>query len=302
MKVLPIVHNPAYVADFPSDHRFPMGKFGRLADLLLQDGLVAPGAFHEPAAAPAEWIALAHDRTYVDQVLSAQVPVKIAREIGFPMTESVARRSRTASAGTLITARLALEHGIACNTAGGSHHARRTHGSGFCVFNDVAVAASVLLADGEIDRALVIDLDVHQGDGTAHIFQAEPRVYTFSMHAEKNFPVRKVPSDWDVGLPDGLGDQGYLKALGEHLPHVLEQSEPELVFYNAGVDVHQEDRLGRLALSDAGIEARDRFVLTTLKDAGVPAACVIGGGYMSDVDRLARRHSIIHRVASDIIC
>lgn len=298
---LPIVHNPNYNADLPRDHRFPIGKFRRLAEILMEDGLVAPGGFHVPAPASATWIALAHDRTYVDQVFGGSVPPKIAREIGFPMNETVAMRARCAVAGTLLTARLALEHGIACNTAGGSHHARKQHGAGFCVFNDVGVALGVLRADAEIDRALIVDCDVHQGDGTADIFQDDPATFTFSMHAEKNYPVRKVPSDLDIGLPDGTGDGDYLDILSANLPGLIDRHRPDIVFYNAGVDPHHADRLGRLALSDAGLRARDRLVIETVREAGLPVVCVIGGGYSTDIEALARRHAGLHHVAADFV-
>jgi len=276
-----------------------MNKFRRVAEVLVEDGIVAPDGFHRPARAPAGWVALAHARAYVDQVFSATVPHAIAREIGLPMSESVGFRARCATAGTLLTATLALEHGIACNTAGGSHHARRAHGAGFCVFNDVAVAIRVLLADGAIRRALVIDLDVHQGDGTAEIFAGDPAVYTLSLHARRNYPVRKVPSSLDVALEDGLGDAAYLEAVERAVPEAIRAARPDIVFYNAGVDPHEEDRLGRLALSDAGLQARDRFVIRTVRAAGIPLAGVIGGGYLKDINRLARRHTILHRVASD---
>ena len=201
---LPIIHNPSYNADLPADHRFPIGKFRRLAEILMEDGLVGPGGFHIPSMAEADRVALAHDRTYVDQVFSGQVSEKIAREIGFPMNETVVTRARCAVAGTVLAARLALEHGIACNTAGGSHHARRGHGAGFCVFNDVGVAVRVLRAEGGIDRILVVDCDVHQGDGTADVFSEDPKTFTFSIHAEKNYPVRKVASDLDIGGGGGF--------------------------------------------------------------------------------------------------
>lgn len=298
---LPIVHHPAFRAELPAGHRFPMNKFARLAEVLQEDGLVCPEGFRAPGPAPAEWLALAHDRAYVDQVFSGAVPARIAREIGLPITEQVAMRARCAVAGTVLTAMLALEHGIACNTAGGSHHARKSHGAGFCVFNDVAVAIRVLQADGTIDRALVIDLDVHQGDGTAEIFAGDPTVFTFSMHAARNYPVRKVPSSLDIALPDRTGDEVYLSALGEALPDILKRFRPDIVFFNAGVDPHEDDRLGRLSLSDQGLEARDRFVVRTVRNAGYPLAGVIGGGYLSDIDRLARRHAMLHRVASDYI-
>ncbi|WP_075214927.1 histone deacetylase family protein [Mongoliimonas terrestris] len=296
--MLPIVHHPAYQADIPADHRFPMGKFRRLAEVLMEERLVAPGGFHVPEPAPAAWLALAHEAPYVEAVLGGMVAPAVAREIGFPMTESVALRARCATAGTVLAARLALAHGLALNTAGGSHHARRAHGAGFCVFNDVAVAARVLLAEGQAARVLVIDLDVHQGDGTADIFAGDDRVVTFSAHAEKNYPVRKVPSTVDVALPDGLGDSGYLAMLDDHLDTLIDRAAPDLVFYNAGVDPHADDRLGRLALTDRGLEARDARVIEAVRGRGLPLAGVIGGGYDTDVDRLARRHATLHRVAA----
>jgi acetoin utilization deacetylase AcuC-like enzyme len=297
--MIPIVHHPAYHAEIPSDHRFPMGKFRRLGEVLVEDGIVAPGGFAVPALAGDGWLRLAHDGGYVDQVLGAAVPERIAREIGFPMTESVARRARAATGGTVLAARLALEHGIALNTAGGSHHARRAQGAGFCVFNDVAVAAAVLLADHGAERVLVIDLDVHQGDGTADVFARDDRVTTLSVHAEKNYPVRKIPSTVDVGLADGIGDAAYLAVVADLLEPVLDRVRPDVVFYNAGVDPHADDRLGRLALSDAGLAERDRRVIGTVRERGIPLVGVIGGGYEADVDRLARRHSILHRTAQD---
>ena len=189
---------------------------------------------------------------YVDAVLSQSLDAAAVRRIGLPITAEVATRARAASAGTVLTARLALEHGLACNTAGGSHHAFAAYGSGFCLFNDVAVAARVLLAEGLVERILVVDLDVHQGDGTAAIFVDEPRVFTFSMHCRTNFPLRKQTSDLDLALDADLEDEPYLALLAAHLPGLLEDVRPDLVFYNAGVDPHVDDQLGRLALSERG--------------------------------------------------
>lgn len=296
MHRLPVVHNPRYFAPLPDNHRFPMGKFQAVAEVLREMGF-AP--FHEPGLAPAEWIALAHDRAYVDQVFAAEVPPRIAREIGFPMTERVGLRARAACAGTTLTARLALEHGIACNTAGGSHHARAEQGAGFCVFNDVAVAIRVLQADGEIGRALVIDCDVHQGDGTAHIFAGDPSVMTVSLHAASNYPVRKAQSSLDVALPDGTEDDAYLAALDAALEQAL-AFPADIVFYNAGVDPHAEDRLGRLALTDRGLAERDRRVIEAVRAKGLPLAGVLGGGYMADLAALARRHAILHESAREV--
>ncbi|SDT93895.1 histone deacetylase [Stappia sp. ES.058] len=296
---LAVVHHPAFCAEIPANHRFPMNKFRRVAEVLVEEGIVVPGGFHQPVPAPAAWVALAHDRAYVDQVFSANVPAPVAREIGLPMSEAVGFRARCATAGTVLTANLALEHGIACNTAGGSHHARKLHGAGFCVFNDVAVAIRLLMADGAIRRAMVVDLDVHQGDGTAQIFTDDPAVFTLSVHARRNYPVRKVASTLDIALEDGLGDAAYLEVLAASLPQALASYRPDIVFFNAGVDPHEDDRLGRLSLSDEGLEARDRFVIRTVRAAGIPLAGVLGGGYLADIDRLARRHATLHRVAAE---
>jgi acetoin utilization deacetylase AcuC-like enzyme len=297
--MLPVVHHPAYVAPMPAGHRFPMGKFGRLMALLLEDRVVAPGAVHRPEPATPEALALAHDAAYVTAVLERTLDAAAVRRIGLPVTPEVALRSRAANGGTLLTARLALEHGLACNTAGGSHHAFAGFGSGFCVFNDVAVAARVLLAEGRIARALVVDLDVHQGDGTAVIFAGEPRVFTFSMHCRTNFPAHKQTSDLDLALDAGLEDDAYLALLAEHLPGLLEEIRPDLVFYNAGVDPHVDDRLGRRALTEDGLWRRERLVLESCLAAGVPVAGVVGGGYAPDLEQLARLHTILPRVASE---
>ncbi|TCD16548.1 histone deacetylase family protein [Oricola cellulosilytica] len=298
---LPIVHNPAYDAKFSPDHRFPMSKYALLAEVIMREGLAGPGDFHVPMPAPAAWIKLAHDAAYVDQVYDYRVPPAIEKIIGFPVTERTSIRAQCATAGTIMAARLALEYGIACNTAGGSHHAGHMHGAGFCTFNDVAVAAKLMLADGEIGTALVLDLDVHQGDGTAAILSDERRVFTASVHSQKNYPTRKVASDYDLGLPDGMEDAAYLKTLALVLEQLRDRVSPDIVFYNAGVDVHAEDRLGRLALTDRGIEQRERMVISHFRQRGIPVCGVIGGGYSKDVEALALRHVILHRVASEFV-
>jgi acetoin utilization deacetylase AcuC-like enzyme len=295
---LPIVSHPAYQADLPDGHRFPMRKYGRLAEVLREKGLATHG-FLEPEIAPAELIALAHDRAYVDQVFACAVSPEIERRIGLPVDEGVVRRARTSAGGTLLAARLALHHGLAGSTAGGSHHGLRGAGAGFCVFNDVAVAAKALQREGEIAHALVVDLDVHQGDGTADCLSDEPDLFTFSLHAEKNYPVRKIPSDLDVGLPDHMEDAAYLDVLRQHVPHLLGMIEPDLVFYNAGVDPHRDDKLGRLALTDDGLRERERLVVEEARRRGIPLVAVIGGGYSTDVDALARRHAIVFEVMAE---
>ncbi|MBO6758368.1 MAG: histone deacetylase [Roseibium sp.] len=297
---VPFVHHPAYCASLPANHRFPMDKFRSVADRIKREDLLDGKEFYRPRPAQFEWVALAHAATYVDQVFSADVPRPIAREIGFDIRPDIALRARCATGGTVLTGSLALEYGIACNTAGGSHHARHVHGAGFCVFNDVAVAIRVLQADGAINRALVVDLDVHQGDGTADIFRQDPSVFTLSMHAAKNYPVRKVPSDLDVGLPDGLGDDDYLTQLADLLPRAVEAARPDIVFYNAGVDPFVGDRLGRLALSRSGLRLRDEYVFGSLAERGIPVAGVLGGGYGEDIDELADRHLTLHRAARKV--
>jgi len=297
---LPVVHHPAYGAPMPPGHRFPMAKYGRLMAHLLEHHVVTPVQLHRPELAPVAWLEQAHTPAYVDAVLGLKLEPAAQRRIGLPITAEVVRRSRAASAGTVMTARLALQHGLACNTAGGSHHAFADHGAGFCVFNDVAIAAGVLLHEGRIERALVVDLDVHQGDGTAAIFAGDPRVHTFSMHCGVNFPLHKQASDLDVALDAAVEDDAYLVRLADHLPGVLEDVRPDLVFFNAGVDPHIDDRLGRLALTETGIWRRERLVLQTCLDAGVPVAGVIGGGYAPDLDQLVRLHAVLHRVASEL--
>lgn len=294
---VPIVHHPAYHAELETDHRFPMDKFRAVAEKIAEEGLHG-GAFHCPRAAPFEWVALVHDPFYVDQVFSGRLPRETEREIGFPMKPDIALRARCATGGSVLTGYLALEHGIACNTAGGSHHARSAHGAGFCVFNDVAVAIRVLQADGAVKRALIIDLDVHQGDGTAEIFSHDDSVVTVSVHARKNYPVRKVPSDIDLALEDGVQDQEYLDHLHVLLPQALRLGPFDIVFYNAGVDPYRGDRLGRLSLSRQGLAARDLLVLSFVRSAGLPVAGVLGGGYSKDIAELADRHVSLFRAAN----
>jgi acetoin utilization deacetylase AcuC-like enzyme len=297
---LPIVHHPAYVAPMPEGHRFPMSKFGRLMAHLLAERVALPAQVRVPELAPVAWLEQAHAAQYVSAVLAQTLDEAAVRRIGLPLTPEVARRARAATAGTVLTARLALEHGLACNTAGGSHHAFAAFGSGFCVFNDVAVAARVLLREGLVQRVMVVDLDVHQGDGTAAIFLDDPQVFTFSMHCRTNFPLHKQTSDLDLAVDAGLEDEPYLALVADHLPGLLEDVRPDLVFYNAGVDPHVDDQLGRLALTERGLWRRERLVLEACLKAGVPVAGVIGGGYAADLDQLTRLHAILPQVASEL--
>ncbi|KQT14636.1 histone deacetylase [Methylobacterium sp. Leaf399] len=288
----PIVFHPAYEAVLPPGHRFPMRKYGRLAEVLTAKGLV-PNGFVRPEPAGPDLLALAHERAYVEAALGLRLPPAVEREIGLPVDAGVVARACASAGGTLAAARLALAGGLAGSAAGGSHHARRESGAGFCVFNDVAVAARALQADGSIARALVVDLDVHQGDGTADCLGRSPDLFTLSVHGEKNYPICKIPGDRDIGLPDGIDDAGYLSVLTGCLPDLLDRLAPDLVFYNAGVDSHRDDRLGRLSLSDEGLARRDGYVVREVRRRRIPLVAVIGGGYTTDIDALAGRHALV---------
>ena len=296
---VPLVYHPAYSAPLPSSHRFPMAKFRLLAEHLRRQDLLRPEQLHQPLPVPRRWLELVHGRRYHQAFARGELTSAEERRIGLPATTPLVRRSWLAVGGTVLTARLALEHGLACHLAGGTHHAFPDHGSGFCIFNDVAVAARVLLAEGRVRRLLVVDLDVHQGDGTAAIFAGDPRVFTVSAHAASNFPLRKQSSDVDLPLADGLEDADYLSSIACLVPDLLDQQRPDLVLYNAGVDPHRDDRLGRLCLSDIGLLQRDRLVLEACLKRGIPVATVIGGGY-DDLTRLVERHGLVFRAAAEM--
>ena len=296
---LPLVSHPAYSAALPEDHRFPMAKFRLLVEHLQRLDLLREDQLYRPLPVPRRWLELVHPRNYHEAFSRRTLSQAEARRIGLPATPGVVRRSWLAVGGTVLTARLALQHGLACHLAGGTHHAFGNVGSGFCIFNDVAVAAQVLLAEGLMQRLLVVDLDVHQGDGTASLFAGDPRVFTFSAHAERNFPLRKARSDLDLPLPDGLEDQPYLAAVAGVLPDLLSEVRPDLVFYNAGVDPHRQDRLGRLCLTDEGLLQRERMVLEMCLRQGVPVATVIGGGYDA-ITPLVERHALVVRAAAEM--
>ena len=275
-----------------------MAKFKLLHQLLLDQGLIEKKLIHEPLSIARRDLEEIHPRRYHETFSRDQLTRPEQRRIGLPATSALVQRTWLAVGGTLLTARLALRHGLANHLAGGTHHAHPDFGSGFCIFNDCAVTARVLLQRGEVDRVLIVDLDVHQGDGSAACFQADERVTTFSVHAASNFPLRKVNSDFDIPLPDGTEDDDYLAAIGDQLPNVLDALNPQLVLFNAGVDPHRDDRLGRLNLSDDGLLMRDRLVLDACLRRTIPVATVIGGGYDS-LKPLVRRHAIVFRAAAE---
>lgn len=286
--MIPVVHHPDYVAPAPAGSAYLWNKNGLVRDLLQAE---CPRiAWHVPEPMPARWLETVHDPDYVAEVLEARVPPHKTRRIGFPVTPAVARRSERVPGGTFLAARIAQDRGYAANSAGGSHHALADTGAGYCVFNDLAIAAVRLTEQGHARRVLIVDCDVHQGDGTAALTAGRADIATYSIHADKNFPVRKARSTLDVGLADGTGDDAYLETLEATLLPLLTQFDPDLVLYQAGVDPFADDRLGRLALSGAGLVARDRWVAETLRQRGIPFASTLGGGYGTDALEVAGRH------------
>jgi acetoin utilization deacetylase AcuC-like enzyme len=277
-----------------------MPKFGKIYDILLSEGIAKPGQFNLPPIASRAWLEQVHTTDYVGTFLAGKLEPKAQRRIGLPWSPALVKRTCAAVGGTVLTARLALQYGLACNTAGGTHHAFPDFGSGFCIFNDLAVATRLVQNECLAARVLIVDLDVHQGDGTAVIFQDDPTVFTFSMHCQENFPFRKQQSDLDIPLPEGLTDAAYLRTLTAHLPALLTNFKPDLVLYDAGVDPHCADRLGKLALSDEGLYQRDKLVLETCLRQGYPVATVVGGGYDKDVSALSYRHVLLHRAANEL--
>ncbi len=294
----PLVYHPDYVTPLPAGHRFPMAKFGILHDLLVAEGVV--DRVYQPELPPSEWIELVHTPTYVQSYQDGSIGPQAMRRIGLPWSPQLVNRTQIALGGTTLAARLALEFGLAGNSAGGTHHAFPGYGSGFCIFNDLAMATKVLQQEGLVKKVLIVDLDVHQGDGTAAIFQHDPHVFTFSMHCGINFPNHKQVSDLDVPLAEGMEDEEYLQTLAQYLPDLLAAFKPDLVLYDAGVDPHISDRLGKLALTDRGLFCRDMQVLSTCVGAGYPVAYVIGGGYAADLDSLVYRHSLVFRAAKEV--
>jgi acetoin utilization deacetylase AcuC-like enzyme len=292
--MLHVVHHPDYVVSSAPSGAHAFSKYAAVMEALCSDG----GALtiHSPEPAPREWIEAAHGPAYVESVFDARVDPVIERRIGFKITPEVARRAIMTPGGTWRAAKLAIEHGFAANAAGGSHHALPDTGAGYCVFNDLAIAALRLLGEGDARRILIVDCDVHQGDGTAVILAGREDAATLSIHAEKNFPVRKARSTLDVELPDGTGDAAYLAALAPALERMIDRMRPDLILYQAGVDVHRDDKLGRLALSDSGIAARDAHVANRARSLGIPLASAMGGGYGADVTAVAARHAATMRV------
>ncbi|HLD68309.1 MAG TPA: histone deacetylase [Pseudomonas sp.] len=297
---LPLVYHDDYSPPFPADHRFPMEKFRLLRDHLVDSGLTSEAALLRPELCPTDVLALAHDPAYIRRFLDGDLGREEQRRLGLPWSEALARRTVRAVGGSLLAAEQALRHGLACHLAGGTHHAHYDHPSGFCIFNDLAVISRYLLASGQVERVLIFDCDVHQGDCTARILADTPQAVTVSLHCEKNFPARKASSDWDIPLPMGLGDADYLKVVEDTLNYLLPLYQPDIVLYDAGVDVHRDDALGYLQLTDRGLAARDEAVLHHCLERDIPVVGLIGGGYDKDRLALARRHGILHHSAQRV--
>jgi acetoin utilization deacetylase AcuC-like enzyme len=298
--MLKIAFSPIYKYKLPEKHRFPMVKYELIPEQLLYEGTVTEDQFFHPEPLTEEEILWTHDKAYWEKLKHQQLSRKEIRAIGFPMSEQLIYRGRHIANGTVQCALYARQHGVAMNVAGGTHHSFTHKGEGFCVFNDIAIAANYLLRHGIAKQILVVDLDVHQGNGTAQIFQHDKRVFTFSMHGEKNYPLRKVPSDLDIGLPDGTEDGPYLRQLQDTLPRLIDQVEPDQIFYLSGVDVIYSDKLGRLGLSIRGCKRRDEMVMELCKKNGVPVAISMGGGYSERLPHIVEAHANTFRTAQDI--
>lgn len=298
--MLRVAWSPVYRYELPEGHRFPMIKYDLLPEQLVYEGTLSEDQFFQPEPLVPADILRTHTPGYWAQLQDQTLSTKEIRRIGFPMTPQLVDRGMHIAMGTLACARFALDHGVALNTAGGTHHGFADHGEGFCIFNDVAVASNILLATGEAHQILVVDLDVHQGNGTASIFREDPRVFTFSMHGERNYPLRKETSDLDVGLPDGMTDKDYLSVLDRHLESLLDRIAPDLVFYVAGVDVLETDLLGRLRLTREGCRSRDLKVFRACRRHGVPVSVSMGGGYSRRLADILDAHANTFRAAQEV--
>ena len=295
---LPVVNHPDYVAKINDDNKFPIQKFGALAEHLIKEKVVKK--FYIPKECSISTLKTSHSLEYINHIKNKTLDAKLQKKIGFPINDSVSRRSFVATGGTVLASKLALESKLACNTAGGSHHATFDCGAGYCVFNDVAVAANYLKNKGYAKKILIIDLDVHQGNGNSEIFQNDKNVFTFSMHCGSNYPAKKSKSDIDVELNDFMEDEEYLNILYKNLK-VLNNERYDFVFYVAGVDIHFEDRLGKLKITDEGINKRDQIVIENFYSKNTPLCGVLGGGYNKSFEKLIELHSMLHKNCAKII-
>ena len=295
---LSVVNHKDYFAKIGDDHKFPIEKFGALANYLIKENIVKK--FYEPYPCSEETLRRAHSEIYIKDIKNKTLDKNGIKKIGFPLVDSVIQRSLVATGGTVLASKLAIKYGLACNTAGGSHHANYYEGAGYCVFNDVAVAAHYLLDRSLVEKILIIDLDVHQGNGNSDIFKDNRNVFTFSMHSKSNYPAKKSISDLDVELEDNLEDDEYIKTLKYYL-NELNNENFDFIFYIAGVDIHFNDRLGKLKISDEGIKYRDELVIENFSSKRIPICGVLGGGYNKDFNKLVELHSILHQSCAKLI-
>ena len=295
---LPVVNHEDYFAKIGDDHKFPINKFGELANYLIKNKIVKK--FHKPYPCSDETLKRAHSEKYIKDIKNKTLDKSGVKKIGFPLVDSVVQRSLVATGGTVLAAKLAISNRLACNTAGGSHHATFDSGAGYCVFNDVAVAAQYLLDRGLAKKILIADLDVHQGNGNSDIFKNNKSVFTFSMHSKSNYPAKKSISDLDVELEDNIEDLEYTNSLKGCLDQ-LNKEKFDFVFYIAGVDVHFNDRLGKLKISDEGIKTRDEIVIENFFSKNIPLCGVLGGGYNKDFNKLVELHSYLHQSCAELI-
>ena len=298
--MLSIAYHPIYQLPLPEGHRFPMEKYDLLPKQLLHEGTCSQADFFEPTAIDQHSIVQVHCPDYLQRLLKLALDRKEVRKIGFPLSQQLIDREIIIAGGTVEGAKRALKTGIAMNIAGGTHHAFSNRGEAFCLLNDQAIAAQYLLDHQLAKKILIVDLDVHQGNGTAEIFRDNPAVFTFSMHGAKNYPFQKETSDLDLPLADGMEDEAYLNLLKETLPTLLDQFQPDFVFYLCGVDIVATDKLGRLGMSVAGCKARDAFVLGLLKEKEIPVQCSMGGGYSKDIKIILDAHANTFRIAQEL--
>ncbi len=298
--MLKIAYHPIYKHHLPDGHRFPMLKYDLLPKQLVHEGTCAEENFFEPEIPNDKHIVAVHDPEYFYDLLNIKIPPKEARKIGFPLTEDLVERERIIADGTIKGCEFALENGIAMNIAGGTHHAYTNRGEAFCMLNDQAIGARYLQAKGLAKKVLIVDLDVHQGNGTAEIFQNEASVFTFSMHGASNYPFKKEKSDLDIALKKGTRDQEYLSILREILPKLIRETKPDFIFYLCGVDVIDTDKLGTLGMSIQGCKQRDTFVLETCHQLQIPVQCSMGGGYSPDIKTIVDAHANTFRAAQQI--
>ncbi len=293
-----VSYSGGYYAPIPDDHVFPMRKFEGLYRYLLGNQIINPHQIVKPSEADTAQLMHVHTQRYLNGIFYGRLDSKEERKLGLPWSPGLARRSRLAVQGTLNAALMAIEDGISGNLAGGTHHAFPDWGEGFCVFNDVAVAIRVLQRSMWIRRAMVIDCDVHQGNGTAAFFEDDPDVFTFSIHGEKNYPFRKPPSSYDVGLPDKTNDKNYIRTLGDALDRIFESFHPDIVFYLGGIDILETDHFGRLAVTMKGLRRRDQIVIDTVYQKGVPLVLLLSGGYAPTLAETVKAHASMFEYAS----